>query len=41
MEPAQFSAGIAHVIVNGTFVVRDYAFIEDAYPGQPVRGIIK
>ena len=41
LAPAQFSAGIAHVIVNGTFVVRDYAFIEDAYPGQPVRGIVR
>lgn len=40
MEPAQFSAGVAHVIVNGEFVVRDYALIEDAYPGQPVRATI-
>ena len=29
-EPAQASAGIAHVLVGGTFVVRDGALVEDA-----------
>lgn len=36
-EPAQPSAGIAHVLVNGTFIVRNGEFQEDVFPGQPVR----
>lgn len=32
------SSGISHVLVGGTFVVRDGALVEDALPGQPVRG---
>jgi N-acyl-D-aspartate/D-glutamate deacylase len=32
------SAGIAHVLVNGEFVVRDYQLVLDAMPGRPVRG---
>jgi N-acyl-D-aspartate/D-glutamate deacylase len=31
------SAGITHVLVNGTFVVRDAAIVPDALPGQPIR----
>ena len=31
------SAGIRHVLVNGTFVVRDSAIVPDARPGRPVR----
>ena len=31
------SAGIRHVLVNGTFVVRDGAIAGDARPGRPVR----
>ena len=31
------SAGIRHVLVNGTFVVRDGDIVPDARPGQPVR----
>src|SRR5260370_34109973 len=31
------SAGIRHVLVNGTFVVRDGAIVADAKPGRPVR----
>jgi len=31
------SAGITHVLVNGTFVVRDGAIAADARPGRPVR----
>ena len=37
-EPAQTSTGIAHVIVNGTFVLRDGIFQQGVTPGQPVRG---
>ncbi|GAA4735395.1 D-glutamate deacylase [Phytohabitans rumicis] len=32
------SAGIAHVLVNGEFVVRDHELVLDAMPGRPVRG---
>jgi dihydroorotase len=36
-QPAQASAGIPHVIVNGTFVVRNGALMEDARPGRAIR----
>jgi N-acyl-D-aspartate/D-glutamate deacylase len=32
------STGIAHVLVNGEFVVRDYQLVPDALPGRPIRG---
>jgi hypothetical protein len=35
--PTRPSAGIAHVIVGGTFVVRDGMLVPDALPGKPVR----
>jgi cytosine/adenosine deaminase-related metal-dependent hydrolase len=31
------SAGIRHVLVNGTFVVRDGSIVADARPGRPLR----
>jgi N-acyl-D-aspartate/D-glutamate deacylase len=31
------SAGIRHVLVNGSFVVRDGDIVADALPGRPVR----
>ncbi len=31
------SSGIAHVLVGGTFVVRDHELLPDAHPGRPVR----
>ena len=31
------SSGITHVIVDGTFVVRDGALVPDALPGRPIR----
>jgi N-acyl-D-aspartate/D-glutamate deacylase len=31
------SAGIRHVLVNGTFVVRDGDIVAEALPGRPVR----
>jgi dihydroorotase len=36
-NPAQFSAGIRHVIVNGSFVVRDEELVTNATPGRPIR----
>ena len=36
-EPALPSVGIAHVLVNGTFVVRDGEPQRNAMPGRPVR----
>ena len=35
-DPYQASAGIHHVIVNGTFIVRDKELIKDAYPGRRI-----
>jgi N-acyl-D-aspartate/D-glutamate deacylase len=31
------SSGISHVLVNGTFVVRDGHLDTDARPGRPIR----
>ncbi|MEZ4585239.1 MAG: amidohydrolase family protein [Gemmatimonadales bacterium] len=36
-EPAQASAGIVHVLVNGTFVVRNEALVDGATPGVAIR----
>ena len=36
-KPAQFSDGIRHVIVNGTFVVRDEQLVPDVAPGRAIR----
>ena len=36
--PDQYSAGIAHVLVAGTFVVRDGELVEDATPGRAILG---
>ena len=36
-ESTRPSAGIRHVLVNGTFVVRDGDIAADARPGRPVR----
>ena len=36
--PDRYSEGIEHVLVAGTFVVRNGALVEDAAPGRPLRG---
>ena len=36
-QPAQFSEGIRHVLVGGTFVVRDEQLVPDARPGRAIR----
>ena len=36
-EPAQPSAGIAHVFVGGVAVVRDSRLVDGALPGKPIR----
>ncbi len=36
-EPAQFSEGIVHVLVNGTFVVQDETVLEGVFPGIGIR----
>ena len=36
-KPMVASAGIAHVLVNGTFVVRGGHFIEGVFPGKGIR----
>lgn len=37
-NPAQYSVGIVHVMVNGTFVVRDQQLVGGVAPGVAVRG---
>ena len=37
-DDLSFSEGIHHVLVNGTFVVRDTQTVEGARPGRPVLG---
>ena len=36
-QPAQFSEGIRHVIVGGTFVVRDQQLVDGVRPGKAIR----
>jgi dihydroorotase len=36
-QPTLTSAGIPHVMVNGTFVVRDGRLVKGVFPGRPVR----
>jgi dihydroorotase len=36
-NPAQYSEGIRHVIVGGTFVVRDERLVPNVTPGRPIR----
>ena len=36
--PDRFSEGIMHVLVAGTFVVRDEALVDGVTPGQAIRG---
>ena len=36
-EPAQFSTGIVHVLVNGTLVVTDEKVIDGVFPGVGIR----
>ena len=36
--PDQYSAGIEHVLVGGTFVVRDGVLVDSVQPGRPLRG---
>ncbi|MEI7054322.1 amidohydrolase family protein [Nocardioides sp. CCNWLW239] len=37
LDPTRPSAGVVHLLVDGTFVVRDGALDPTAYPGRPVR----
>jgi cytosine/adenosine deaminase-related metal-dependent hydrolase len=37
-EPTRPSQGVRHLLVAGTFVVRDGELDVDAYPGRPLRG---
>jgi len=38
-EPDRFSEGIPHVLVAGTFVVRDGVIVDGVTPGQAIRGV--
>jgi N-acyl-D-aspartate/D-glutamate deacylase len=37
-DPVRPSDGVRHLLVGGTFVIRDGELDLDAYPGRPVRG---
>ncbi len=37
-QPAQYSDGIVHVLVNGTFVVRGSSLVPGVAPGKPIKG---
>lgn len=39
-QPCQLSTGMKHVLVNGTFLIRDAELDTKAMPGQPIRGEI-
>ncbi len=36
-KPAQFSEGIRHVLVGGTFIVKDEQLVPNVTPGRPIR----
>jgi N-acyl-D-aspartate/D-glutamate deacylase len=38
LAPVRPSTGVQHLLVGGTFVVRDGALQTDAFPGRPLRG---
>ncbi|MBB5959542.1 N-acyl-D-aspartate/D-glutamate deacylase [Saccharothrix tamanrassetensis] len=38
LDPTRPSTGVDHLLVGGTFVVRDGELRTDAFPGRPVRG---
>jgi N-acyl-D-aspartate/D-glutamate deacylase len=39
-NPAQYSTGIKHVLVNGVLVVKDEKLAEGIFPGQPILGAV-
>jgi dihydroorotase len=39
-KPMQPSAGIVHVLVGGTFIVREGKYIEGIFPGRPIRHML-
>ena len=39
-DPCQISKGMKHVIVNGTFIIRDESLDTEAMPGRAVRASI-
>ena len=38
-NPYQASSGVAHVLCNGSFVVKDGVFCAGVLPGRAVRGV--
>jgi N-acyl-D-glutamate deacylase len=40
-EPCQTSVGMKHVLVNGSFLIRDEQLDTEAFPGNPVRRPIR
>jgi N-acyl-D-aspartate/D-glutamate deacylase len=40
-QPARYSEGFVHVLVNGVPVVRDRKLMDKTWPGKPVRAVIQ
>ena len=40
VDPTRPSVGVRHLLVDGTFVVRDGALDVDAFPGRPIRATL-
>ena len=40
VDPTRPSMGVRHLLVDGTFVVRDGALDVDAFPGRPIRATL-
>jgi dihydroorotase len=40
-KPMQASAGIVHVLVNGSFVVKAGSYVEGVFPGRAIRRAVK
>ena len=40
VDPTRPSVGIRHLLVDGTFVVRDGSLDVEAFPGRPIRAAL-
>jgi dihydroorotase len=40
-EPNQFAEGIVHVLIGGTFVVRNEKLVENVFVGKPIRAEVR
>jgi N-acyl-D-aspartate/D-glutamate deacylase len=40
VDPTRPSVGVRHLLVDGTFVVRDGTLDVEAFPGRPIRATL-